>query len=248
MIPLLDWSSNDAGNAFDRSYSDAAIARGAHDRYIRQFAREARAWGHPFFLRFDWEMNIGGFPWAVGRNGNSARAFVAMWRHVHRIFTRMRATNATWVWCPNVAWGRGLSKLRRLFPGRAYVGWTCMDGYNGDHPWANFRRLFAGTYRAVARRIAPGKPMLIGETASTDAGGSKAQWIRTMLKVLPRAFPKIRGLLWYDAFSVGPGGHTDWPIESSGAARSAFARGIHRPIYAGNRYAHLRGRSIRPPR
>jgi len=37
------------------------------DRYLRTFARQVRAWGHPFFLRFDWEMN--GFWFALGRAG-----------------------------------------------------------------------------------------------------------------------------------------------------------------------------------
>jgi beta-mannanase len=41
-------------------------------------------------------------PWAVGVNGNTAAHYVAAWRHVHRIFTKVGATNATWVWCPNV--------------------------------------------------------------------------------------------------------------------------------------------------
>ena len=75
---------------------------GRYDEYIREFAEEARAWGHPFFLRFNWEMNGDWFPWSEGVNGNPSGEYVAAWRHVHDIFAAVGATNVTWVWCPFV--------------------------------------------------------------------------------------------------------------------------------------------------
>ena len=52
--------------------------------------KQAQEWGHPFFLRFDWEMNGFWFPWSEGVNGNKPGEFVAAWRHVHDIFTAGR--------------------------------------------------------------------------------------------------------------------------------------------------------------
>ena len=111
------------------------MIEGHHDAYIREFAEAAKAWGHPFFLRFNWEMNGNWFPWSEGVNGNQPGEYVAAWRHVHDIFTQVGATNATWVWCPNVDPASKLHDLASLYPGDAYVDWTGLDGYNwGTNP------------------------------------------------------------------------------------------------------------------
>jgi hypothetical protein len=237
MIPWISWSSEDEDGG--SGYSDAQIAAGSEDSYITQWAEGAKAWGHPFFLRFDWEMNGNWFPWGAGANGNSAADYVAMWRHVHDIFTRVGATNATWVWCPNVDPSHVLTPLASLYPGSNYVDWTCLDGYNGGDPWTSFHGLFAPTYGEITGTIAPDKPMIVGETASTESGGSKATWISNMLSDMPVSFPKIHGLIWYDASTSGPGGHSDWPIESSSSAQAAFASGIASSAYATDNYSNL---------
>ena len=41
--------------------------------------------------------------------------------------------------------------------------------------------------------------MIIGETASTEYGGSKAAWITDMLSTqIPLYFPKLKGFLWFE--------------------------------------------------
>ncbi len=241
-IPWFSWQTTS-------DYSDAQIAAGAQDSYITAWAQAAKAWGHPFFLRFDWEMDGDWFPWGMGVNGNTPAGYIAMWRHVHDIFTSVGATNATWVWCPNVdVPGISYRPLADLYPGSSYVDWTCLDGYNGDAPWTGFHDLFASDYATITSSIAPGKPMAIGETGSTEAGGSKAQWIRDMLSHLTSYFPAVHAVLWYDISSPGPGGHNDWPIESSAGSRSAFSRVIEGSTYAPNAYAALSTNPIAPPR
>jgi len=148
-----------------------------------------------------------------------------MWRHVHSIFRDVGATNAAWVWCPNVDPERRFARLARLYPGNAYVDWTCLDGYNGNDPWTDFTSLFASTYREVTK-IAPSKPMIIGEVGSTESGGSKAAWIRDMFAALQNRFPKVRAMLWFDQSVRGPGGRSDWSVRSSSTSRSAFAAGL----------------------
>ena len=44
----------DAADQASGGYTDADIANGSQDAYITQWAEAAKAWGHPFFLRFDW--------------------------------------------------------------------------------------------------------------------------------------------------------------------------------------------------
>lgn len=242
-IPLLSWSSFPGNGAF----SDAAIASGSQDSYITQWAEAAKAWGHPLFLRLAWEMNGTWYPWAVNSGHANATSFVAMWRHVHDVFERVGATNVTWVWCPNVDAPTTYKPISNLYPGNAYVDWTCLDGYNGDNPWLSFGNLYRESYDEVTQQIAPDKPLMLGEVSSTEQGGSKADWITNMFTVLPTLFPKVRGIVWYEANDPGPGGHTDWPVTSSKSATAAFAAGIASDTYGSNTFGDLATSPIPPP-
>jgi hypothetical protein len=249
-IPFFSWSSQSIPSSLDEpDFQLADVISGAHDSYIREWATAAKQWGHPFFLRFNWEMNGNWFPWSEGVNGNQAGEYVAAWRHVHDIFTAVGATNATWVWCPNVDPAKKMQDLAPLYPGDEYVDWTSLDGYNwGTNParpdrWRSFDQLYNTTYHQIVDTIAPAKPMVVGEVGSTEYGGSKADWIAEMLSELPTQYPRIRGLLWFEKFDDG----MDWPLETSGAATSAFAGGIQSPSYVGNEFGGLGGGPIPPP-
>jgi hypothetical protein len=248
-IPVLSWGSYvERGGATQPDYSLSQIISGRYDSFIRDWAAGAKAWGHPFFLRFDWEMNTNSVPYSEHSNGNRPGEFVRMWRHVHDIFTRVGAGNVTWVWCPNVDYAGSVRPLARLYPGDRYVDWTCLDGYNwGTNParpqgWLSFARVFGPTYRLLAKSIAPGKPVMIGETASTEVGGSKAAWIAAALAELPRSFPRVKALVWFDKTADG----MDWPIGTSHTAFAAFARGIRSPRYAAGAFSRLSLSPIRP--
>jgi hypothetical protein len=248
-IPVLSWNSGSTAAGVDqRRFRLSKLIHGAFDPQLRKFASSAREWGHPFFLRFDWEMNGFWFPWSEGVNGNRRGQFVAAWRHVHRIFTAEGATNATWVWCPNVNISGQLQSLHSLYPGDAYVDWTCLDGYNwgvrrGSPGWLNFDQIYHSTYKKIVRKIAPGKPMLLAELASTDRGGSKPAWIRDTLRRIRNRYRKVRGVIWFDQEER----NTHWPIESSAGAIEAFRQGIADPAFQPNAYAGLAESPIQPP-
>ena len=246
-IPFFSWASQATPAGIDQpDFQLSDVISGRYDDYIREFAEGARDWGHPFFLRFNWEMNGNWFEWSEGVNGNQAGEYVAAWRHVHDIFTEVGATNATWVWCPNVDPESKLHDLSSLYPGDAYVDWTGLDGYNSgtvpsreDH-WRSFNNLYSATYKEITEEIAPTKPLVIGEIASTEQGGSKGDWIQEALTSIPAEYSKVGALLWFEKYDDG----MDWPIESSAAATSAFASAIQNPIYKGNSYANLGGGPI----
>ncbi len=104
--------------------------------------------------------------------------------------------------------------------------------------------MFRKTYERVTQQVAPSKPMLIGETSSSENGGSKAGWITEALSKIPTEYPKIRGLLWFERYDNG----MDWPIESSESATQAFSSGIQNPAYASNTFASLSASGpIQPP-
>jgi hypothetical protein len=238
-IPFFSWSSSSTPESGpQRPWKLSNIVNGSLDPYIRKFAEAAKEWGHPFFLRFDWEMNGFWFPWSEGVNSNKQGEYVAAWRHVHDIFTSVGATNASWVWCPNVDFTRKLIPLNKVYPGDAYVDWSCLDGFNwgkraDSAGWQTFNQVFHETYKRVLK-IAPNKPMLLGEVASNEIGGSKPAWIKNMLREVPR-YRKVRGLVWFDVKDR----NTHWPLESSKQAANAFAKGIQRSVYRPNEFAGL---------
>jgi Glycosyl hydrolase family 26 len=248
-IPFFSWSSSstDKEEVRQPGFRLARIADGTYDAFIESFAENAREWGHPFFLRFNWEMNGFWFPWGEDVNGNRPGQFVAAWRHVHDIFARMGATNATWVWCPNIGLARRLQHLGPLYPGDAYVDWTCLDGFNwgptSNSPgWMSFNKIFRSSYERVLK-LAPHKPMVIGETASEEIGGSKAAWIRNALGIIPTQYPKVRALVWFDEKTQG----RNWPVNSSKSSRASFRKAISHPIFMRNFYSGQPAGKIAPP-
>lgn len=274
-IPFMNWGSWDYNNGPSQpEFSLKNIANGAHyiykgqtfDAFVTQWARDAKAWGHPFFLRFDWEMNgWWQFPWATAMDpsthktldNNTPADYIAAWRHVHDIFVREGATNVTWVWCPNISGGATVP-MSQLYPGDAYVDWTCLDGYNKDFKhWLSFNQVFGGdasyglkdSYHEILA-VAPNKPLLIGETASDEwsldngSGVSKAAWIKDALETqLPTNFPKIKALLW---FNWNSDAGSSYVIESTLAAQHAFAHGISLPYYATNTFGNISTSPIPP--
>jgi Glycosyl hydrolase family 26 len=246
-IPMINWSAISAPvTGSEPQFSLQHLIAGDYDTYIRGFAEGARAWGSPLFLRFDWEMNGNWFPWGADTNGNTAGQYVAAWRHVHDIFTAAGATNVNWVWCPYVTVPNATADLRALYPGDAYVDWTGLDAYNwgttlhGPHGWISFRDTIGATYAKITQQIAPGKPMMLGEVASSSHGGSRPRWIADMFSSLRTTYTAIDAVVWMDA----PDGATDWTIDHSGPDLAAFRSAVDRPTYQSNAFGALGAGSI----
>ncbi len=238
-IPMLDWSSDNYSlGPTQPAFKLTAITSGLYDGYILQWAQAAQAWGHPLFLRFDWEMNGNWhFPWSTQLNGNVTADYVPAWQHVHDIFTRAGATNVLWVWSPNVVY-TGSTPLAALYPGNAYVDWVAMDGYNWGTDksmgWQSFADVFGATYKQLLQ-LAPTKPIMLAEVASSEHGGSKAAWIADAIQTqVPNNFRRIKAVVWFNWNAGDP--TLTWPIESSPAATSAFATAIALPVYASNQF------------
>jgi len=224
----------------------ADTAAGKYDANWAQWADDVKAWGKPFFLRWDQEMNGDWMDWGK-EDASNPGIFVAAWRHVHDIVAAHGATNVTWVWCPNSEpSGYDFSKIDRLYPGDAYVDWTAMDGYNfgaggWNGGWLSFQTIFGPTYSHLLT-LAPTKPIMIAETASIEDGGSKASWIANAYTTqLPNNFPGIKAVVWFNVRLWDAGLHRQdaWAIESSEAAMSAFASAISSSYYKTNSFEAL---------
>jgi beta-mannanase len=242
-IPMVSWEPwlYTAG-VNQPAYSLQHIINGGFDTYIKNWAKDSKAWGHPYFLRFAAEMNGTWFPWSEYENNNRPDDYVKAWQHVHDIFTANSVTNVTWVWSPNIEYA-GSIPLQGLYPGSAYVDWIGMDGYNQGvvfgHSWRTFSQVFRPTYDAILS-LSHGKPLMIAETASAEQGGDKAAWITDAFATqMPQDFPAIQAVIWFNESK-----ETDWRVESSPAAQAAFAKAIALGVYASNQFAHLFGSPI----
>ena len=67
--------------------------------------------------------------------------------------------------------------------------------------------------------IAPGTPILIAETASAEAGESKADWNTALVSYLA-AQPDVTGFVWFHHKE------TDWRIDSSIASAAALGAAL----------------------
>lgn len=221
MITLEPWRDGSLGPRQPR-FALRRLLAGDFDQVLRAWADGARTWRHEVLLRFAPEMNGTWNSWSAGVVGNTPAQFVAAWRHVHELFLRAGATNVQWVWSPNVE-APGTTSIRRLYPGDRFVDWVGLDGFNwgasrGGTHWQSFAEIFGPTLAAIRRLTS--KPVVLAEVASAESGGSKARWIDGFFRGL-RTNPQIRAFVWFDFAK-----EADWRLDSSPAARAAFARGL----------------------
>jgi len=206
-IPLVNVEPNNI------NFTD--IINGKYDAMLKKRADDAKAIGKQFFVDFAAEMN-GDEGWG----GHNAAKYIAAWRHLHDIFVARGATNVVWAWCPNNEDAEGPAAMS-YYPGDQYVDWTGIDGYNWgtsdpDFEWQTFRQVFAGLYPKLAGK---GKPIIIAEMASDEAGGSKATWINDIIPTLKNDYPLIKAIVWFDVDK-----ERHWQITSSGSTLTAYQR------------------------
>ena len=219
MVTLEFWDP--VGGVSQPSFSLAKIAGGSFDTYLHAYAKSAKAFGSPVWLRPLHEMNGNWYPWGGTVNGNTPASFVAAWRHIHDIFVAEGATNVSFVWCPNVdsVPATTANSIAAYWPGDGYVDFLGLDGYNfGGSSWRSFSSTFSSAYAKVTSLSA--KPVLVGEIGCATVGGNKAAWITDMFKVIPASFPRIAGIAWFNADK-----ECDWRIESDSASLAAFSAG-----------------------
>jgi hypothetical protein len=221
-VPLVTLEFWDPANGIDQpSFSYAKISGGSFDTYLHSYAKAARAFGSPVWLRPLHEMNGNWYPWGGTVNGNTPAGFVAAWRHIHDIFVAEGATNVSFVWCPNAdsVPDTAANSISAYWPGDAYVDYAGIDGYNfGGSSWRSFSSIFSAAYAKVTSLSS--KPVIVGEIGCSSVGGDKAAWITDMFKVIPSSFPRIAGVSWFDADKGN-----DWRIESDSASLAAFSAG-----------------------
>lgn len=223
--PEITWEPwNPANGTNQPAYAMNKIAGGAHDAYIKSWAKAIAAYGKPVRIRFAHEMNGTWYPWAVGVNGTTAANHKQAWSRVRSLFNAAGATNAILVWCPNIPFP-GTPSLASIYPGDSAVDMVALDGYNWGtsqswSTWGSFSDVFGAGVSEM--KALTSKPLVLGEVGCAEAGGDKAAWIADMFEVLD-ANPSVRGFTWFNCAK-----ETDWRVESTQASLDSFQAGLAR--------------------
>jgi hypothetical protein len=247
MVTWEPWN----GVASDPNWNCQNVVSGRYDSYIRSYARSVRAAHAPVMIRLGHEMNGSWYPWGTAyagcfqrNNNNSPAMFCAMWKHVVSLFREQGASNAKWVWSPNILfldnWNDERSQerdLMTLYPGDAWVDWVGVSVYNdgAKSPWRSFRALFDTSYRLLSQIST--RPMMIAEMGVTEqgapAGQTKAAWLeQALLSDIPKLYDRVR-LVTYFCRNKSGTGESDYRFDSSPASLAAFREVANSPIYSG---------------
>lgn len=206
--------------------SVASIAAGSSDTYTTALAGTIKMLNVPVVVSFGHEMNGDWDAW--GTKDTTAADFVAAWKRIHDIFTRVGATNVIWLWNVNVMYPVPNTKLKPLYPGDAYVDWVGITGYYNDNSGgrSTFSTLFLPTIDDV--RLFTQKSILIAETGASPSTDKPNEITDLFANVTARA--DVLGLIWFDYDKTGPN-ETDWRIDSDPISAATFARQAQQPAY-----------------
>lgn len=191
------------------------IPEGKHDEYIKSFATQIKDFGAPVNMRFGHEMNGDWYPW-----GTRPNEYIQAYRRIKELFKNEGVTNTTWVWSVNTSPSQTIGDY---YPGSEYVDIIGIDGFNfgtsqPGHTWVSFGQIFNQSYNIV---LSYNKPVIISETASSEIGGNKSEWINDMFASIRRDYPQITEIVWLDLNK-----ETDWRIDSSASSKQAFLQSL----------------------
>jgi hypothetical protein len=195
----------------------ASIAAGDSDGYLRSFAGDVIAFGHPVIVSFGHEMNGTWYSWGQGHA--SPADFVAAWRHVVGVFQDEGAANVTWLWTVSSIAGASGS-LSQWWPGTDWVTWAGVSGYY-YRASDSFGSVFGSTIAAV--RTLTTAPLLIAETAVGTTPDRESE-IDALFAQVSRL--RLAGVVWFDEAQHAGIYHQDWRLEHDRAALAAFTAAV----------------------
>jgi len=224
-IPMVSWAPSTiliAGRY--GGYDD--ITSGKFDAYLDKWGRDSNKWGHPYFVRLEWEFNgdwskgQGQTPWS---GGGTPQKFVAQWQYIVNRVRAAGGTQISWIWCPAQLM-ESVAKLRTVYPGSQYVDWVGTDVYSTLD--------YAQTYLGEIRTIAPDKPVMLPEWGYGNYNGNTGAYWTQVLSDLQTKYQYIKGFcLW------------EYPGEELTVVDSAtlpsFKQGIASGYYSSNVYSSL---------
>jgi hypothetical protein len=133
-----------------------------------------------------------------------------MWRRVHDVFDKQKATNVIWLWTVNRAVKPAINP-RPWWPGETYVNWVGIDGHD-RHATDSFGKVFGSTIADV--RSLTSDPILISETAVV-AGPQRPAQIADLFRTVYQT-PGLIGILYLNMPTV----RIDWRLDDTASIRA----------------------------
>ncbi|WP_372679464.1 glycoside hydrolase family 26 protein [Desulfosarcina sp.] len=209
-------------------FSLSQVLSGRYDDYIMNFAQTLAGFPQTIYLRPMHEMNGNWYPWCGCVNHNRVSQFVPVWHYLRNLVGRYAFSDLQWVWSPYATSYPHTddNAMRHYFPGDDAVDWVALDGYNWgttrpEVGWQSFDRIFREAYQSLT--ALSHRPIMIAETACSEMGGDKAEWIEHAFHGLKNRFARIKLMVWFDADK-----ECDWRIDSSLRAFNAFRKAVSR--------------------
>ncbi len=216
--------------------SAASIANGDHDAAIAHWASNVKSWldrggDRSLIIAPLQEMNGN---WV--QFGCDPANFKIAYRKFYDAFKALGVgeTQVRWAFAPHGWTTPGCGSIASYYPGDAYVDIIGISAYNfsgvSGSPWSSPYQAMIDPINEV-RAIAPHKPVIIAQTASTPTGGDKHQWVRDLF-TFTTDDPNIVGFVWFNInkFEGSPSVLTEWAVASGGA--NGWRDAMQRPTTA----------------
>ncbi len=206
-----------------KSWTLASVAAGKHDAEFSAVAHTIADYGDLVVIRYAPEMNGDWSPWAVHVDGNTPAKYVDAWRHVVTLFRHEGASNALWLWAPNVIRGAAVRGISQFWPGNSWVDLVGFTGYGVEKSAYGLELSAGATFDPTMQLLAPysTKPVVLAEMGV--GGTTKYKWIASLGPWL-HAHPNVIGLIWTD--EKPPHAHADWRFDDTGRDLNAFKKSV----------------------
>lgn len=218
-------------DSWDCGPSNAQIASGAEDGLLITRAQAIRAFGHPVFLNYMWDMNVPDdqtvSPVQSSRTGChdsrdeangvfSPAEYVAAYNHIHHLFAQQHVNNVVWVWSVSATG----SNPAAYYPGGGNVDWVGIDAFDTEA-----QPDLAPTMSAMYSEVSGyGKPILLLAGA---ASGLQQGYFASVVPELQTKFPMVSAYVYYDSKL----GLDNWSFGADGL--SEFIVMAHDPYLSG---------------
>lgn len=222
-VPVFTWEPMYPDGNGSKAIFYQKILMGNYDPYLLKTATLIKEFKHPILIRFAHEMNLSHYHWGTSKEAYgplSPQIYIKMFQYVVDFFKNENVDNVLWVFCPNheslpspiedpsASWNHAT----HYYPGDLYVDILGMDGYNWgtsaskekdgwQSSWQSFEKTFSLIHNEL-RNISSTKPLMVFETASTDVGGDKAQWLKEALQQASKW--NLEGLIWFQVDKEQP--------------------------------------------
>jgi Glycosyl hydrolase family 26 len=185
-VPMLSWQLD---------FSSDEIVDGKLDAYLKTQAAAILAYAKPIFIRPDWEMNGNWSPWDYPQV--TPPEYVAAWRYLVSLFHKAGATNAAFVWCPNVG-DFTTFPVSAWYPGNAYVDWIGVDAYPSVSSGDTTLTEPDGLNQIARFAVGQGRPLMLAEWGATLPGTDSA-WVFDTVFQWARQYPQtVKALVYFN--------------------------------------------------